>query len=120
MDDAEKWERFSRACRRGHMDPMSVINDCRSGRAQFHDAPDGVAVTMIEQMTTGHKRLTITLIAGNMDGVRQLIAKTNAFAKETGCDTIWTIGRPGWRKVFEDFDDGWQHVADVYEKRVEE
>lgn len=84
-----------------------------SGRMTIWANDGGVSVTELIQTPT--KRIVNTsLCGGELKSLEKLQRETEASAAELGIDAVMIVGRKGWGKVFDDYEE----AATVYVKEI--
>lgn len=115
MDEATKIARLREACERGMTDFDEMVEACREGRAQCHEVEDAVGFTSVT-VSGPHKVCHILGVAGDLAGLRKLAAAIEEFALSSGCNALYTVGRPGFEKVYESLATGFKPVGTAYQK----
>lgn len=82
-----------------------VWADIVAGKAVLWPTPNSACVTQIDSYPTGVKVVHGWLAGGDLNEIKQTVAKIEAFAKEHGCAAASIMGRRGWLKAFNDYRD---------------
>lgn len=118
MSKDELIRKLQAACNRSLVDFPTLIDQCRDGRAQFHEVEDAVGVTSLET-SPWQKTCYIIVAAGSLAGLRALNLKIEEFAKSNNCQAIRTVGRRGFEKKYQSISEGYSIVGMIYEKKLE-
>lgn len=114
-NEALKMARLKKACRRAKIDFDELVEQCRTGEAQFFDTDEASAVGTI--MTSGpYKVYYVMVVGGTLSGWRALLPKIEEFAREMGCQSVLGTCRPGTAKPHAEDGQGYKPIATLYEK----
>lgn len=91
-----------------------IKSEITAGRFQVFSEGDSFVLTEIIQEPQ-QKFLNVFLAVGEMSVVK-LIPKIEAFAEQTGCSWVQTLGRPGWKSVLPEYD--WQPTHVLFKRQI--
>lgn len=78
-----------------------VLIGVYSGKFQLWVSDDANGVMITEIVSYPRKKvLNCFLGGGDLSSLRTLRTRIEGFAKETGCEDMAILGRPGWARVF--------------------
>lgn len=113
-----KLKRLEKGCAKGRMDMRWLLGQCQLGNAMFFDVEQACAVAQV--IPSGENRICMVLVvAGTMDGVREIEPMIVEYARENGCQAVQMIGRPGWERVYNTVASGYRPIGTLYEKALE-
>jgi len=81
----------------------------------MHSFVEGESWVVTQVVDFPRKRyLEIVFAVGNLDELKRIYPKLEAFAREIQADGLRAFGRPGWMRQFEIDKHGWVETTRVY------
>ena len=90
----------------GECSAHDLFIECMSSNAQCWEHEGCIGITRFNHFPQ-YKQLQIVTVTGN-DFIRKfpkLLEMIEDFAKETGCRNVSIWGRPGWRRLLQEYSD---------------
>lgn len=92
-----------------------ILHEIEDGRMQSFAEGDSWVVTQVVDFP--QKRfLEIVFAIGNLDELKVIYPRLEAFARDNICDGMRAFGRPGWMRQFEIDKAGWVETTRTYVK----
>lgn len=82
----------------------AFLDDAVANGAHFLSNDDAAIVFGIKTYPTGAKVLHGLCAAGELDGIKELIAQAESVGRQAGCIRSSIESRPGWARVMDDYE----------------